>query len=105
MNSSKRKGEAGEREVLEMVRVHWPRATRNFASGARGNGDIAYGPAGVVIECKRAERTAIWDWWEQASKDAALLTPVVAFRRSRSPWLAIVELEELLALLARREGA
>lgn len=97
------KGSRGEAEVVEMIRVHWPRATRNFASGAAGNGDIAHGPANTSIEVKRTERAEPWKWWEQAERDADGRMPVVAFRRSRAPWLAIVELDELLALLAHRE--
>lgn len=34
--ASRDKGAAGELEVLELIHAHgWPRATRNFASGAR----------------------------------------------------------------------
>jgi len=103
--SERRKGAAGELELLELVRARWPRATRNFASGAAGNGDIAHGPAGVLLECKRTERLRIRDAWAQASRDAerAALLPVLATRWSRGPWLAIVELDELLALLELRE--
>lgn len=72
------KGARGELEVLELVRARWPRATRNFASGAAGNGDIAHGPEGVCLE-------------------------VVATRWDRGPWLAVLELDELLDLLELRE--
>jgi Holliday junction resolvase len=103
--SERNKGARGELEVLELVRVRWPRATRNFASGAAGNGDIAHGPEGVVIECKRTERLRLRDAWAQAVEAAepAGALPVVATRWNRGPWLAVVELDELLALLALRE--
>jgi hypothetical protein len=106
--SERRRGARGELEVLELVRARWPRATRNFASGAAGNGDIAHGPEGVTIECKRTERFAIRAAWKQASDDAAKaggLTPIVATRWNSGPWLAVVELDELLALLELRERA
>ena len=103
--TERRKGARGELEVLDLVRARWPRATRNFASGAAGNGDIAHGPAGVLIECKRTERLRLRDAWSQASRDAgqAGLTPVVATRWNGGPWLAVLELDELLALLELRE--
>jgi Holliday junction resolvase len=103
----RRKGASGELELVELLRAHgWPRATRNFASGAAGNGDIAHGPIGVLIEAKRTERFRLRDAWAQASSDAerAGLMPVVATRWSRGPWLAVVELPELLRLLRLREA-
>lgn len=84
----------------------WPDAYRTSNGREQSaRGDIANGPAGVSLEVKRHEKTSVWAWFEQASTDAGLNTPVVAFRRSRSPWLAIIELDELLALLALREIA
>jgi hypothetical protein len=99
------KGARGELEVVELVRARWPRATRNFASGAAGNGDIAHGPEGVSIECKRTERLRLRDAWAQASTDADRggLLSVVATRWNGGPWLAVLELDELLALLELRE--
>ena len=109
------KGARGELEVLELVRVHWPRATRNFASGAAGNGDIAHGPAGVILECKRTERLRIRDAWRQVTRDALLAggatTPILATRWNGArfepapPWLAVLELEDVLDLLAFKELA
>jgi hypothetical protein len=105
---SRDKGAAGELEVLELVHAHgWPRATRNFASGARGNSDIAHGPAHTVIEVKRVERFALRAAWAQVQADATNAgpgwLPVLAHRWNRGPWLAVLELDELLALLQLRE--
>ena len=107
------KGARGELEVLELIHAAgWTRATRNFASGAAGNSDIAHGPAAVVIESKRTERLRLREAWRQVAADAhaagAGILPVLATRWSGTrwetpPWLAITELEELLALLALRE--
>jgi Holliday junction resolvase len=105
---SQTKGAGGELEVLELVRANgWPRATRNFASGAAGNSDIAHGPAGALLEVKRTERLRLRDAWAQVERDARAagvgVLPVLATRWNRGPWLAITELDELLALLALRE--
>ena len=111
---SRDKGARGELEVLELVRVHWPRATRNFASGAAGNSDIAHGPADVLLEAKRTERLRIRDAWAQVDLAATIAgpgtLPVLATRwngtpHDPAPWLAILELEELLELLHLREHA
>jgi hypothetical protein len=109
---SRDKGARGELEVLELVQVWWPRATRNFASGAAGNSDIAHGPAHALIESKRTERLRLREAWRQVERDAQAagvgILPVLATRWSGNryetpPWLAITELEELLSLLALRE--
>ncbi len=111
-NRERNKGARGELEVLQLVRTHWPRATRNFASGAAGNLDIAHGPDHVVIDAKRTERLRFREAWREAERQARRagddVTPVVATRwnRTRSdpaPWLAVVDLEWLLELLAARE--
>lgn len=107
---SRDKGSKGEREVVALVQAAgWTAATRNFASGGAGNGDIAFGPAATLIESKFTDNFALRKTWIQASTDAAHagpgVLPVVAHRWSRGPWLAITELEELLALLRLRETA
>lgn len=108
--SQRRKGAAGELEVVELVRANgWPHATRNFASGARGHGDIAYGPEHTILEIKRVEALRLRDSWKQVARDTDRAgpgwLPVLAHRWNGGPWLAILELDELLALLALRESA
>jgi hypothetical protein len=114
---SRDKGARGENEVAALVRVAgWPNASRNFASGARGHGDIAHGPALTVIESKFTDSFSIRACWAQVSRDAQQAgpgyLPVLAHRWSRGtwedgratpPWLGITELDELLALLQLRE--
>jgi hypothetical protein len=112
------KGARGEREVLELVQVYWPNARRNFGSGCAGGSDIAHGPADVLIESKRTERLRLREAWRQVEADAKRTTmrsgipslPVLATRwngtaAEPSEWLAVLPLDELLALLALRERA
>ena len=110
----RRKGGRGEGEVLKLIQARWPRATRNFASGAAGNSDFAYGPANVVIEAKRTERLRLREAWRQVCRDAQRagpgVLPVLATRWNGTPhepaeWLAVLPLDELLALLELREKA
>lgn len=102
------KGARGELEVVELVRAAgWPNATRNFASGARGNGDIASGPGLTVIESKYTDHFELRACWAQVTRDAERAgvgyLPVLAHRWTRGTWLGITDLDELLALLALRE--
>ena len=102
----RRKGAAGELEVCKLLHEHgWTDATRSSdGKGQAGRGDVRDGPAGVHLEVRRRETASLWAWAEQATIEAAEgCIPVVACRRSRSPWLAVVPLDELLALLAHRE--
>ena len=96
------KGVRGEREVLERLE-----SAGFTVRGLEGSGDhLAIGHGLMLhVESKRQETARPWAWWEQASSE----TPdgcvtVVAFRRSRSRWLALVDLEELLAIFARLAG-
>lgn len=106
--ASRAKGGAGEREVVQILRTHgWPDAKRTSdGSGQQGRGDIANGPDATHLEVKRQETIKVGEWWRQAEAEAATgCLPVVVFRRSRMPWLAVVELDELLALLRLREAS
>lgn len=100
--SERDKGLRGELEVREL----WTR--HGFTvRGLEATGDHLVVGASRLIHCetKRQETTRPWQWWEQASAEtppgAATLVP---FRRSRSPWLVIADLEQLAAMLARAGG-
>ena len=105
---SRDKGAKGELEIAHILQEHgWPDARRTSDGREQAlRGDIARGPAGVHIEAKRTEYARPWEWWKQARRDTeeSGYDIVIPFRRSRSPWLAIVEFEPLLLpLLALRE--
>lgn len=76
--------------------------------GLEGSGDHLAICDGLLVhvESKRQEVARPWQWFEQAREETppGALT-LVAFRRSRSPWLALVPLEELVTELGRRNGA
>ena len=59
------------------------------------------GLPGIHIECKRAEQLRPYSWLEQAERDAVRFgdgLPTVFFRRSRSPWLVVMKLEDWLKI-------
>jgi hypothetical protein len=99
-NRERRKGRDAEAEVRRLVVAH------NLIVQAFGGREdqpdsllLLSGRKPIALETKRQETARVWAWWEQATANAAGMTPVVAFRRSRSEWLAIVRLEDLLELL------
>lgn len=99
------KGSRGELAVIQLLhRYGWAGARRNWQSGGQGGGDIVDAIPGCSIEVKNVEAIRIWQSWEQC-KAAAKPTdmPLLAFKRSRSEWLACVPLENLLELLKLRE--
>jgi len=95
------KGIAGEREVAAIFRDRGFDCDRVPNSGGlRLKGDLL-GDVPAHLEVKRQETARPWLWYEQARSEAPPgVVPVVAFRRSRSPWLAIVDLEHLADLMA-----
>ena len=104
--SERDKGAAGEREVAAIFRAHGFDCDRVPNSGGlRLKGDLygsRYRRLPCHVEVKRQERAQIWAWWAQATSEAEEdVRPVLAFRRNRSEWLAVVRLDDLLELLAK----
>jgi hypothetical protein len=95
-NSERRKGVEGERQVARLYDL--PGITTHGLEG-RGDHAIVCGAGGAIVlhsETKRQEVARPWLWFEQATSEAdAGATPVVHFRRNRSPWLALLEATEL----------
>lgn len=53
------------------------------------------------FECKNQENTKVWEWYEQAKKDAgALEKPVVVFKRNYSQPMALLAAEDLVQMIA-----
>ncbi len=98
--SSRDKGARGEREVAEIFRGAGFDCDRVPNSGGlRLRGDL-YGDLPVHVEVKRQNTARPWQWLAQAEAEAPPATvPVVAFRRDRSEWYAMLPLEELVRLL------
>lgn len=96
----RRKGQGGEREVAETFRSAGFDCDRTPNSGAlRIRGDL-HGDLPVHVEVKRQEVARPWLWAEQAATDAGSGARwLVAMRRSRSPWLALMPLDEVARLL------
>jgi Holliday junction resolvase len=97
----RRKGQGGEREVAELFRAAGFDTDRTPNSGAlRIKGDL-HGNLPLPVEVKRQEVARPWLWAEQAAIEAGANGRwLVAMRRSRSPWLAMMPLDQAVRLLA-----
>jgi hypothetical protein len=52
------------------------------------------------LEVKRHEVLCIPTWWRQAAAEApAGVPPAVIYRQSRTPWMAVLQLTDLLDLI------
>lgn len=105
--SSQRKGADGERELAALLREYGYPVERG---GSLSFGEVPdlVGLPGVHIECKRTEQLRLYDWMEQAERDAVRFgdgLPAVFFRRSRSPWLVVMKLGDWMALYDRQKAA
>jgi len=102
----RRKGAAGELEVIHLLRDHGWRDARRTSDG-RGQqtrGDVTNGPAGIHLEIKRQERLNVPAALRQAEADAHPHdVPVVVHRPARMQWMATLPADELFALLRLRE--
>jgi hypothetical protein len=99
-NLSRRKGRDGENEVRTLLAEAGLHVEALGGRTDQPDALLAATRIGVVIvEVKRQETARPWQWWQQATDSAHGLPTVVAFRRSRSRWLALVDLEQLAKLL------
>lgn len=100
--NSKRKGNAGERELCAIL-AEAGAAHRNDQRyiGGEDNPDISFqiGGGRFHVECKRAEKFNAYAAMDQAERDAnGHAVPIVAHRRNRKPWLVVMKLDDFLRL-------
>lgn len=95
------KGARGERELAAWLRERGYTAHRGQQfSGSPESPDVVCPDVPFHFECKRTERIRLYDAMSQAIADAGDKIPVVAHRRNRDDWLAVLRLEDLIALLS-----
>lgn len=106
--ASRDKGKRGEREVAQILRAHgYTDAHRGaqYTGNAHDGQDDVVGLPGWHIEVKRTETLSVYKAYEQARRDiearrqAEPDKAVVIHRRSGKPWVAIISLDDFLALL------
>lgn len=97
---SQRKGRIGELELSKLLQGYGYNVEPGRAVSYGSTPDIT-GLPGIHIECKRTEKLRPYDWMAQAERDAVRFgdgLPAVFFRRSRSPWLVVMKLEDWVGL-------
>lgn len=94
--SQRNKGATGERELFAALSELLGFAVRRNIGQARSGGADGLDVPGWAIECKRCETLAIAAWWQQACRQAEAMNrkPVLFYRQSRRPWLAVVDAVE-----------
>lgn len=97
---SQRKGRSGELELCRILQGHGYPVEPGRAQSYGEVPDLA-GLQGIHIECKRVERLNVPEAMTQAERDAQRFgdgAPAVFHRRSRSPWLVTMKLEDWLEI-------
>lgn len=102
--SKKSKGTRLEKEVAKAIEEKLQiRADRMPMSGAidRFKGDIFAPQFPYTIECKNNERHQLWKEWQQAVSQSTLhKPPMLVVSSNHKPTLALLELNEMLNILA-----
>lgn len=98
--SSQRKGADGERELARILTEYGYDMQRG---GSLSFGEVPdlVGLPGVHVEVKRVERLNVPEAMEQAVRDSDRFhdgVPALFHRRSRSPWLVTMRLEDWMGL-------
>lgn len=106
MINSRTKGKNGELELAAYLRERGFDARRGQQfKGTPDSPDIvSEALEGFHIECKRVEKGNLYDWLSQAIGDAGDRIPLVAHRRNRHDWVAVLRLEDLIDLIRLTEA-
>ena len=104
--NSRRKGKTGELELAKFLREHgYGEAQRGVQYKGGADSPDVVGVPGVHFEAKRVEAGNPYLWLGQARCDAAPgNTPVVAHRRDRREWIAILNLDDFLLIYRELEA-
>ncbi len=95
--SQRNKGAGDERELFAALSELLGFAVRRNIGQARAGGADGLDVPGWAIEVKRCERLELAAWWAQAARQAEATNrkPLLFYRQSRRPWLAVVDAAEL----------
>jgi hypothetical protein len=98
---SRRKGQAGEREIFGLLSDRLGFVVKRHVNARAGDCDSLELP-GWACESKRCEAW-LEEYWTQACEQAAKVgrKPVLFFRGNRRPWVAMVDLADIMAGLGR----
>lgn len=99
--NSRAKGKNGELELAELLREYGYESARGQQFKGGGDSPDVTGLPGYHIECKRVEAGNLYNWLEQAKRDAHPgNVPVVFHRRSRKDWVVVIDARDFLSKVA-----
>lgn len=103
--NSRNKGKTGELELAAFLKARGLLARRGqqFSGGSDSPDVVCDSLPTIHFECKRVEQGNLYLWLAQAKRDAGQKVPIVAHRRNREDWVAILTLDDLLSLLGYQE--
>lgn len=95
------KGKRGELEFAEVLRSYGHRARRGvqFKGGVDSPDVVCSTLPDVHFEVKRTEKGNIYDWMNQASRDAGSKMPVVVHRKNHERWVVVLRFYDFMELL------
>jgi len=94
----RRKGGDGERELRRLLAAELGDGVVRELGASRDGGHDISGVGPFALECKRAEKLQIREWWAQACRQAEAVgkLPALAYRQSRREWTFVVPLSCIL---------
>lgn len=101
--TSRRKGRAGELEIVRIFQAHGIDAKPGDPVSFGSTPDVVNIP-GIHPEIKRVERLNVQEAMNQAIRDSEKFhdgVPALFHRRNRSPWLVTMRLSDWLELYRR----
>jgi Holliday junction resolvase len=103
--NSRAKGKRGELEFANWLkdRGFTARRGQQYAGGTDSPDVICAELDGIHFEVKRTEAGNPYNWLDQATADAGNLYPVVAHRRNKRDWIAVLRMDDFLRLVGAGE--
>lgn len=100
------KGARGEREFANFLKENFDiEAERGQQHcGGTDSPDVKHSIPNVHFEVKRTEKLCLYPAYEQAQKDCGNKIPIVAHRRNRGDWMAVLPMKDLIPLLGGKDG-
>lgn len=99
--NSKQKGARFERQLASMFREHGYEARRTAQyCGNTGDASDVVGLPGIHIEAKHQERMQLYDWMDQAKRDAVGTgnVPVVFHKKNNAEVLVTMQFDSFMEL-------
>lgn len=100
MVNSNNKGKRGEREFVKYLKEQGYQARRGQQyQGSPDSPDVISDLTHIHFEVKRTEKLQLDKSLKQATEDAGDKIPVLAHKKNRGQWVAILRMDDLIKLI------